>query len=188
MAESGTKTEPTLQPVADAAAAAPKKARGRPRKNKKPTSDEKVRKRVVRPYPAMSFEESLPLAVAIQTFAAGQKVRRLMLCDKMKRSPTSSATQNLITNSAKYGITVGSFVAEHISLTEDGAIATNPNSVEPEKLAARFRLAVEHVGAFKALYEEYKGKRLPAHEIMRDRLLELDPRSATQKNASTSSS
>jgi hypothetical protein len=123
----------------------------------------------------MSFEESLPLGEALQTFGAGDKMRRLLLCEKMKRSPTSSATQNLITNSSKYGITTGSHASEWISLTEDGAIATDPNGPPNQKIAARFRLAIEHIDAFKALYEDYKGKRLPTHDVIIDRLGELQP-------------
>jgi len=135
-----------------------------------------VRKRTVRPYPAMSFDESLPLGEALQTFGAGDKMRRLLLCEKMKRSPTSSATQNLITNSSKYGITTGSYMSEWISLTKDGALATDPNGAPDQKVAARFRLAIEHVAVFKTLYEDYKGKRLPTHDVIKDRLGELDPK------------
>src|SRR2546422_464531 len=77
------------------------------------------RTRTSRPYPASSFEEAIKLADAIQKYAAGEKVRRLTLLGHLNKSPTSSSTQMLITNSGKYGITKGSFVADWLELTED---------------------------------------------------------------------
>jgi hypothetical protein len=76
------------------------------------------RTRTPRIYPALSFEESLVLAEAIHTHASGEKVSRLTLLKAMNLSPTSSATQILITSSGKYGITKGSFVAEHLELID----------------------------------------------------------------------
>ena len=79
-----------------------------------------------------------------------------MLCES-ERSPTSGATQNLITF-REVGTTVGSFATEQITLTDDGPIATNSNSDGPEKLAARFRLAIEHLAAFKGVVRGVRGQ------------------------------
>ncbi len=68
-------------------------------KNKKRSVNGPKRTRVIRPYPASSFEEALKLAEAIQKIAPGGKLRRLTLCEQMKISPTSSSTKMLITNS-----------------------------------------------------------------------------------------
>ncbi len=87
---------------------------------------------------------------------------------EMNKSPTSSVSQLLITNSGKYNITTGSYIAEWLELTPDGKIASNQAIPEKERLQAKFRLAVEGVAPFKALYEEYKGKKLPSHEVMKD--------------------
>ena len=42
-----------------------------------------------KPFPSVTFEEALQLANAIQDHAAGQKVRRLTLFDKMGKSPST---------------------------------------------------------------------------------------------------
>ena len=102
---------------------------------KKPNTRPKAkhkRTRVARPYPASSFEEALKLAEAIQKIAPGGKVRRLTLCEQMKISPTSSSTLMLITNSGKYGITKGSYVAEWLELTPDGKLASGSDRNGPQ--------------------------------------------------------
>ena len=128
----------------------------------------KPRTRVLRPYPASSFREALPLAEAIHRYASGQKVRRLTLLKQMEKSPTSSATQMLITNSGKYGITTGSYAAEWLSLTEAGSLASAPGPIARAKLRAQFQLAIEGIKPFSGLYAEYRGKKLPTHDVMKD--------------------
>ena len=59
------------------------------------------RKRTPRPYPASSFEQAFELAVQIQRVAAGERVRRLTLLKEMNKSPSSSGSKQLITNSSK---------------------------------------------------------------------------------------
>lgn len=126
----------------------------------------------LRPYPAGSFADCLELGQAIQTHASGGKVRRLTLMEKMKRSPTSSATRQLITNSSKYGITKGSYNAEWLELTPEGKIIFEDGQSERDKLKAKCQLAIEQIPPFKKLYDEYVKKRLPAPEVMRDFLHE----------------
>lgn len=158
-----------------------RRAKKRPSTKKKRSAKKKGsamgtsgRTRTARPYPASSFEEALPLAEAIQSYASGERVRRLTLLKEMDRSPSSSTTKMMITNSGKYGITQGSYAAEWISLTEQGRLATDTSLTERERLAARFKLAVEDIPPFNRLYEEYKGKKLPSHDVMRDVLQESD--------------
>lgn len=141
----------------------PKGGTGRVRKRKK-----KARTRTSRPYPASSFMEAIPLGEAIHRFASGQKVRRLTLLKEMDKSPTSSGTMMLITNSGKYGITTGSYAAEWLSLTELGSLASAPGPLTKEKLKAQFQLAIEGIRPFSALYTEYRGKKLPSHDVMKD--------------------
>lgn len=142
--------------------------------HRKPTETKakSKRTRTFRPYPAGPFEEALKLADAIHEFAVGERVRRLTLLQKMNISPTSSATQMLITNSSKYGISTGSFVAEWLELTADGKVASSPDSDARAKLSARFKLAIDSIPPFKALYEGYKGKKMPTHEVLKDFLAE----------------
>jgi hypothetical protein len=130
----------------------------------------KPRTRASRPYPASSFSEALPLAEAIHRYASGQRVRRLTLLKQMDKRPTSSSTQMLITNSGKYGITTGSYAAEWLSLTDTGSLASYPGPLTKRKFKAQFQLAIEGIVPFSALYTEYRGKRLPNHEVMKDLL------------------
>jgi hypothetical protein len=153
-----------------------KKAASKRHKKKKKKGKRKAgtsqRTRTVRPYPASSFEEALPLAEAIHEYASSEKVRRLTLLKHLEKSPTSSSTMMLITNSTKYGLTKGSYAADWLELTEIGSIASNPASPPREKLKARFDLAIEGVAPFQKLYSEFKGKRLPSHDVLKDVLLE----------------
>jgi hypothetical protein len=92
----------------------------------------------------------------------------LTLLKQMVKSPTSGPTKMLITNSGKYKITTGSYSAEWLSLTPTGAIATAPGKLTRSKLQAQFALAIGGVPPFSKLHEEYKGKKLPSQEVMKD--------------------
>lgn len=139
-------------------------------KNRAKLTQGATRTRTARPYPASSFQDALDLANAIMTHAAGERVRRLTLLEKMGKSATSSATKTMITNSGKYGITTGSYAADFIELTPTGAIAANPAKPDRERRKAAFDLAIDGVVPFKLLYDHYRGKRLPEREIIKDML------------------
>lgn len=119
-------------------------------------------------FPAASFEEALTIPNAIQKHAAGQKVRRLTLFDQIGKSPDSGASRQLVVNANKYGLAKGSYTAEHLELTPNGKVATGSEASPRDKLAARFKLAIENVPPFKALYEHLKGNRLPAVSVLQD--------------------
>lgn len=68
---------------------------------------EKTRTRASRPHPASSFKDALQLAEAIMKHGSGDKVRRLILLQKMDKSPNSGPTKQMITNSGKYDLTSG---------------------------------------------------------------------------------
>ena len=119
-------------------------------------------------FPAAPFEDALTIAHAIQKHAAGQKVRRLTLFDQMSKSPDSGPSRQLIVNSNKYGLTKGSYKAEHLELSPDGKAATGTDITPRDQLKARFKLAIENIAPFKALYDAQKGNRLPANSILED--------------------
>lgn len=127
-----------------------------------------TRARRTKLFPAASFEESLSIANAIQKHAAGQKVRRLTLFDQMGKSPDSGPSRMLIVNSNKYGLTKGSYTSEHLELTADGRLVTGSDTAPRDKLKARFKLAIEKVAPFKALYDAQKGNRLPVNSVLED--------------------
>lgn len=130
--------------------------------------DKPKRTRQSRPYPASSFADALPLGEAIMKYAAGDKVRRLTLLQQMDKSPNSGPTKMMITNSGKYGITKGSYSAEYLELTEQGRIAVDGAASPRDQRRASFALAIAGVEPFNLLYEQYKGKRLPEREVMKD--------------------
>jgi hypothetical protein len=126
------------------------------------------------PFPPVTFSSVLPFAEAIQQHGAGQPIRRLTLFEKLDRSPESGSSRMLIVNAGRYGLISGGYQAELLELTDFGKVATSPDADPREKLAARFKLAIESVPAFKFLYEKNRGQRLPSPEVMRDSLAELD--------------
>lgn len=132
------------------------------------TEADSGRTRTARPYPASSFTDAMVLAEAIMKFAAGERVRRLTLLQRMDKSPNSGPTKQMITNSGKYSITTGSYSAEFIELTDKGLIAANTQLPEIDRRKAAFDLAIDGIAPFKLLYEHYKDKRLPEREIMKD--------------------
>lgn len=138
------------------------------KKNVQAANGREKRQRRTALFPAASFEESLTIANAIQKHAAGQKVRRLTLFDQIGKSPDSGPSRQLIINSNKYGLTKGSYKAEHLELTTEGKAATGADISGREKLKARFSLAIEKIAPFKALYEAQKGNRLPANSVLED--------------------
>lgn len=137
-------------------------------KPKVATEPKSKRRRKARPYPASSFTDARPLGEAIMKHAAGEKVRRLTLLQQMDKSPNSGPTKMMITNSGKYGITTGSYAAEYLELTEQGRKAVDSSTTPRERRRASFALAIEGVEPFKLLYDQYKGKRLPEREVMKD--------------------
>jgi hypothetical protein len=133
------------------------------------------KKRKARNYPAWTFEQALTLPEAIGRIASGERVSRLTLFKALDKSPTSSASQNLITNSAKYNLTKGSFVAEYLELTAYGRILTEGAYTKIDRFEAAFQCAIKSIPIFQTLYETYKGKKLPAHEVFADTIREKDP-------------
>jgi len=125
-----------------------------------------------RPFPSLTFEEALVLGKAIQTYAAGNRVRRLTLFDRMGRSAEGGTSRNLITASNQYGITSGSYTAEYLELTTDGALATADDVPWQNKIAAQFRLAIEANEWFNLLYSKFKDNRLPDKSVLADALRE----------------
>jgi hypothetical protein len=133
-----------------------------------PPITKRRRARTARTFPASSFAEALPLAEAIQRLAAGQRVRRLTLFEHLQRSPESSSSRQLVTNSTQYGLRTGSYTAEFLELTETGRLASGDDSLGRARLAARLELAIEVIQPFQRLYETHKDNRIPTPAVLRD--------------------
>ena len=149
--------------------------RSKSRRTRRPTSGKpRVEGRTgPKPFPASTFAEALELPLAIQKFASGQPIRRLTLFDQLQRSPDSSDSRTLITNSHRYGLTAGNYKSETLELTPEGKIASSSEVAPAEQLRTRFKLAIENQPTFKTLYERFKGNKLPSHAVIRDALEDL---------------
>lgn len=132
------------------------------------TSSKKRSKRKIAPFPPTPFEEAVTLGNAIQEHGAGQPIRRLTLFKALDRSPGSSTSRDLITNSARYGITNGNYHSEILELTELGIKATGPDIDARTKIKSKFLLSISNIDPFLQAYNQYKNKRLPSTEAMRD--------------------
>lgn len=135
-------------------------------------SSRKARKE--RKFPARTFEEALKIPEAIQKYAAGQRVRRLTLFEKLNEEPDSTQSRQLVTASGQYGLTKGSYQAEFLELTPEGNEATSEAVTPAKKLQARFNLAIKSHTPLDFLYQKLKGNRMPAKEVMADYLSEAN--------------
>lgn len=144
-----------------------KGSRGRVPRASSPQEDARKTRRTPL-FPASSFEEALTVPNAIQKHAAGQKVRRLTLFDQMQKSPDSGPSRQLIINANKYGLIKGNYSAEHLELTTDGKNATSAEITPKDRLAVRFKLAIQQIPPFKAIYDRQKGNRIPAISVLED--------------------
>jgi hypothetical protein len=130
--------------------------------------------RTERKFPALTFEEALELADGIQKYGGGQKVRRLTLFEKLNKEPDSLEARRLVTASGQYGLTKGGYQADFLELTPEGDVATSDTVAPAKKVRARFDLAIQKHGPFAFLYENLKGNKIPAKEVMADRLSEAN--------------
>jgi hypothetical protein len=130
--------------------------------------------RASRQFPALTFEEALFIPNLIQQLAAGQKVRRLTLFEHINESPDSKKSRSAITAAAQYGLTVGSYSAEHLELTPEGVTATSDETLPADRFKARFDLAIKRVSPFQHLYDKFKNTKVPVREVLVDSLSELD--------------
>lgn len=131
--------------------------------------DKRPRKtRTTRPYPSAPFDDVIPLAATAFKTGSGLPVRRLTLFDELKKSPDSSASRDLVTNSGKYGLTKGSYTAEQIELTEIGRKIVDPDSSKREQARAKIEAAILNIEIFKKLYETFVDKKLPSRNFLVD--------------------
>ena len=125
-----------------------------------------------RPFPSLTFKDVVPYAEAIQELGVGYKVKRDDVFKKLGKSAKSGSSKNITIQSNFYGLTKGSCVGEYVELAEKGNSATNPDISQDVKQKAYFDLAIEGIKPFKALYDQFKDKRLPDQSVLRNILKE----------------
>ena len=83
--------------------------------------------------------------------------------------PQSSASRQLISAGAKYGLTIGNYNSEYLELTPDGASACNSDpSLGRDRLNTLFYMAISKTEAFNSIYEQLKNKRIPTASVLSD--------------------
>ncbi|WPG39630.1 hypothetical protein [Variovorax sp. EBFNA2] len=170
MAKSDTTTS-SSKPVPAKKAAPPKGSKNSSSidaVNKRVAEAVEKRSRSSRPFPACSFEEAAAFAKQLFDFGAGRPVRKITLFDHLGKSPDSGATRQIITNSGKYGLTKGSYAAEMLEITPEGAKAVDQEHPARERAKARIFLGLENIPAFKALFDTYVGNKLPPKAALVD--------------------
>lgn len=149
-----------------------------------PPNDAKQRKkRTQRNFPASTFEEPLEFAKSILDFGSGQPVRRLSLFDHLKKSPDSGPSRQLITNANKYGLIRGNYGSDLLELTKEGLTAVGEHGSSRELARARFKLAVEDIPPFKALFDQFSGNKLPAKAALIDAIKAYEVEDAAAEEA-----
>lgn len=136
--------------------------------NKRVAEAVEKRSRSSRIFPACSFEEASAFAKQLFDFGAGRAVRRITLFDHLGKSPDSSTSRQIITNSGKYGLTKGSYAAEMLEITPEGAKAVDQEQPARERAKARIFLGLENIPTFNSLYEAYVGNKLPPKAALVD--------------------
>ncbi|HEX6716459.1 MAG TPA: hypothetical protein VF088_05080 [Pyrinomonadaceae bacterium] len=127
-----------------------------------------------KPYPTATFESVLPIARTIFEHAgASREMKRITIFELLGRAADSGPGRTLVTNSSKYGLTVGGYHAEVLRLTDNAITILNSASTQASRTRATFNLAIQSIGPFNSLYEKFKGGRLPAVQVMMDSLEEI---------------
>lgn len=107
-------------------------------------------------FPPVALKEARLIAKTIAEKNAGRPMRRLDVFHELGKSPDSGASRNLVTSSSGFGLTNGGYQAETLSLTELGKRL----AVDGDETASID--AVLNVEIFKAFFEAYKDRPIPA--------------------------
>jgi hypothetical protein len=128
-----------------------------------------------KPFPTATFESVLPLAQAIFEYAGAlREMLRETVFGKLNKSSQSGQGRTLIINSGRYGLTIGGYKADVLKLSDKGALVVDPATPPATSMRAKFSLAIEGIAPFNGLYEKFKGGKLPAPEVMKDALHDVD--------------
>jgi hypothetical protein len=120
------------------------------------------RTRIVRPYPVHTLEEALTVAATIHESNAGLPFERVLVARALGTTPASSGYTMKLNSSAKYGLTLGGYNDERISLTPRGQAVVAPK--DAAELCAALVEAATQPEVFGRFYRMLDGKRLPEDE------------------------
>lgn len=107
---------------------------------------------------------------------AGKPYSRLTLADTLGRSPDSSSFREMITASAQYGLTVGSYAAPQLSLTDMGMTIAMPK--DDAEVPPALQMAFLSNALFSKLAHHFDGNKIPQQNHFRNSLIrdfQVDP-------------
>ena len=119
-----------------------------------------------KPFPVLTIESLMPLAQTILNEGVSGQLLRLTLFDRLNRSPDSSSSRQMITQSGRYGLTTGSYQAETISLTESGVALASEAPAFSSTRRLLFESAIERFPPFLEMYNKLRNQRVPAGDVL----------------------
>lgn len=125
---------------------------------------EKKRRRRKLLYPKRTINDILKVAYSIKQNNNMRPFNRIDLAGSLNYSPNSSSFRLLITYSAAYGFTSGSYSSDIISLTTLGVMVVSPKS-ESEKGDA-LKTALFKIPFFKKFFADFNQKMVPKREFL----------------------
>lgn len=125
------------------------------------TSEETKTTRVGRrPFPQHTLEEAFTVARTIQDKNAGKPWKPILLANALGIKSGSSNFRDITSSSNRYGLTVGTWQSEFISLTPLGISLTKPTKAEKE-IKDR-QAAALNIEVFAKIYDYYRDNKLPS--------------------------
>jgi hypothetical protein len=115
-------------------------------------------------FPKKSLKQALSVAEALEKANAGKPLPPAETADAMGRSRGSSALDTWFAASARYGLTKGTRAASRIVMQRLGERITAPTT--PDDRPAALLEAALRPSVFTALFEHYKGKKVPETQYM----------------------
>jgi hypothetical protein len=128
--------------------------------------------RVTRPsrqYPKHPLEEALMVPRVLEEQNGGKPYPPTDTAIGLGISPGSSRLQTILTASLRYGLSAGSYKSEKITPTDLASEIVAPSS--EEEAAAALVQAALMPPTFKAVYEYFKGKKLPDGDFFQNTLV-----------------
>ena len=125
-----------------------------------------TRTRVVRTYPAHDLKSALVLTEAIITQNAGLPIDRKLLAETLNTSDRSSSFVTLLAASQQYGLTVGKYNSNEISVTELSKSIFS--SVEEESYSVNLMKASYNPDKFKEMKDLLQGQLMPEPRFLKN--------------------
>ncbi len=129
-----------------------------------------TRTRVVRTYPAHDLKSALVLTEAIITQNAGLPIQRKLLAETLNTSDRSSSFVTLLAASQQYGLTVGKYNSNEISVTELSKSIFS--SVEEDSYFVNLMKASYNPDKFNEMKDLLQGQLLPEPRFLKNLILQ----------------